>query len=110
MGNAGSGIRLDGSSNTMIGGTTEAERNVIAANGGYGIWVRDPSNDTSIQGNFWAPMHPACVPLGNVGSGDLRGELRRHDHWWIGARGRQRDLGQSGPPRSLPPWRARRAP
>ena len=52
MGNAGDGIRLDRSANTVIGGTTEAERNVVAANGGYGIWVRDFSSNTSIQGNF----------------------------------------------------------
>lgn len=69
MGNGASGISLDGSANTVIGGTTEAERNVIADSGYYGIWVRDFSDGTSIQGNYIGTDASGTVPLGNNSSG-----------------------------------------
>ena len=65
MGNVGAGIRLDHAANTVIGGTTQAERNVVAANGTHGIWVRDLSSDTSIRGNFLGTDASGTVALGN---------------------------------------------
>jgi titin len=50
-GNFGSGIRIGGSSNNTIGGTTTAARNVMSANFSTGLEV-DGSSGNLIQGNF----------------------------------------------------------
>ena len=52
LGNRGSGVVLHYSRNCQIGGTTTAERNVIAGNGESGIRIEDHSANIQVTGNY----------------------------------------------------------
>ncbi|OVE79652.1 hypothetical protein BVY02_02610, partial [bacterium J17] len=69
-GNTGSGVYVNLTSETIIGsngdGTGEAwERNLIAANDSYGVYVSGTT--TSVAGNFLGVTYEGSVALGNAG-------------------------------------------
>ncbi|OVE82357.1 hypothetical protein BVY03_01070, partial [bacterium K02(2017)] len=71
-GNTGSGVYVNLTSETIIGsngdGTGEAwERNLIAANDSYGVYVSGTT--TSISGNFVGVTYEGSVALGNTTGG-----------------------------------------
>lgn len=71
--NASDGIEIQGAMNTVIGGTTAAERNIFAGNTSDGIEVNMnlPGIDgqgTQIRGN-WIGVNAAGAALGNLGHG-----------------------------------------
>ncbi len=78
LGNGGIGIRISGSSNVTIGGTTAGEGNIIAANGSAGILLEAqvghlgdsflPTN-TQIQGNRIGTNWSGDLDLGNARDG-----------------------------------------
>jgi CSLREA domain-containing protein len=66
------GIVFDGSSNNRVGGTAPGERNVISANGFYGIEIRsgffapfDPAAGNVVQGNYIGVDATGNTALGN---------------------------------------------
>jgi CSLREA domain-containing protein len=64
------GVLVDTSSNTQIGGTTPAKRNVIAGNHADGIALWNPGiTGTVIQGNYVGVGSDGVTALGNGGSG-----------------------------------------
>jgi uncharacterized repeat protein (TIGR01451 family) len=70
QGNGESGIVLDGASNTTVGGTTPAARNVVSGNGAYGIFVLGGSGNR-IQGNFVGTNAAGSAALANAFDGVL---------------------------------------
>jgi len=62
------GINMAGSSNTIIGGTTEAARNVISCNREQGIEIWQCWYN-AIQGNYIGTDAGGLAPMGNFGSG-----------------------------------------
>ena len=70
LGNAGPGLRIVSGSNDVIGGTTAAARNVIAANGADGVIIRSigVSAKTLVQGNYIGVAANGAL-LGNGGFG-----------------------------------------
>jgi len=72
-GNGLAGIQVagDGVSNTLIGGTAAADRNVISGNGGDGIEVRGLARNTQIVGNYVGVAADGRTPLPNGGHGLL---------------------------------------
>jgi Ca2+-binding RTX toxin-like protein len=76
-GNAANGINVStGVSNTTVGGTTSAARNIISGNNGVGISVSDGGTGgtvrtlgTVIQGNYIGTTKNGDAPLGNSGVG-----------------------------------------
>jgi Ca2+-binding RTX toxin-like protein len=63
----GPGVRIrDGASNTTIGGTTVADRNVISGNVGHGILIRDVlSGNNLVEGNWIGTTATGAGALGN---------------------------------------------
>ena len=49
--NLGDGIQMQGSDGNQIGGPTAAERNVVSASGGHGIFMFE-SDDNVVEGNY----------------------------------------------------------
>ncbi len=70
-GNGLAGIHLAGESvsNTLIGGTAAADRNVISGNGSEGIEVRGLARNTQIVGNYIGVAADGRTPLPNGGNG-----------------------------------------
>jgi YVTN family beta-propeller protein len=72
-GNEGGGILLWGTSNSHIGGSSVAARNIISANGSSmitpGIYIYDNANGNHIEGNFIGIASDGIVPLGNNADG-----------------------------------------
>jgi parallel beta-helix repeat protein len=66
--NTGNGIRVLGSNNT-IGGSTAADRNVIAGNGLNGIAIEGDATGNVIAGNYIGTDASGTTALGNVQSG-----------------------------------------
>ena len=62
------GIFMAGASNNRIGGTSSGERNIISANGGYGIAMQFGSVNV-IVGNYIGTDVSGTADLGNVGTG-----------------------------------------
>ena len=50
--NTGDGIRIENSSGVVIGGTTPADRNVVAGNVGHGIHLNNASTGDVVKGNY----------------------------------------------------------
>jgi hypothetical protein len=70
LGNDGIGILLEAASNTTVGGTTAASRNVVSGNGGLGVDLAGAS-DTKILGNRIGTTASGTGALGNADSGVL---------------------------------------
>ena len=76
-GNNGNGVAAfsDDVTNTLIGGTTPAARNLISGNGGTGVGVGDGSNEDSpsdnvrVQGNYVGTDRSGTQDIGNEASG-----------------------------------------
>ena len=70
LSNSAAGILLNAVQNNMIGGTTEAARNIISANGSNGLLLNQISTmGNVVQGNYIGLTASGTLPLGNQGSG-----------------------------------------
>ncbi len=74
LGNGAEGVAIESSSRNTIGGTTAGTGNVIADNGGNGIFVSikitgDVTNDNVIEGNLIGTNAADTIKLGNGGQG-----------------------------------------
>ena len=63
------GIYINGGSETTIGGTTAAARNVISKNSGSGVKISNLSTTNTIQGNYIGTNTEGTVALGNSSDG-----------------------------------------
>jgi len=98
IGNVRDGIILIGSSNNIIGGETEADRNIISGNGGgfegffvrsTGIFLTSASNNNTVIGNY----------IGSNNSGEFVQEFGNSSHGILidsGSSGNVIGLGQDG--------------
>jgi CSLREA domain-containing protein len=68
LGNRFDGVKIESSSDTTIGGTTAASRNVISANGEDGLSLA-PSNGARVLGNRIGTTASGTGALGNDGDG-----------------------------------------
>ena len=64
LGNASDGLYVQNATNTTIGGTTPAARNIISGNGN-GLELYDNSDDSIIEGNYIGTDVTGEVSLGN---------------------------------------------
>lgn len=69
MGNGGNGILLFNMSNVAIGGILSGDGNVISANAGDGIQIRNGSSMITVEGNFVGTDTSGDAALGNGGNG-----------------------------------------
>ena len=70
LGNAGNGIGVAaGSTNTLVGGTTLAARNLISGNSGDAISIWGSGFGNQVQGNYIGTDLTGTQDLGNGGSG-----------------------------------------
>jgi len=69
LGNTALGISVSSATNTLIGGTTPAARNVISANGSAGVLLSGTSAGTVIQGNAIGTDLAGTANLGNKQDG-----------------------------------------
>ena len=70
VGNTGNGVRItNGPSNTIVGGTTAAARNIISGNGGDGVNLEAPTSGNAVQGNFIGTDVTGTLDLGNSFNG-----------------------------------------
>jgi parallel beta-helix repeat protein len=68
--NTAGGISITGSSGNTVGGPTAAERNVISANGGWGLTIQmDASTGNVVGGNYIGVGADGSTILGNVAGG-----------------------------------------
>jgi CSLREA domain-containing protein/uncharacterized repeat protein (TIGR02543 family) len=69
LGNAQEGISISDAGN-RIGGTAEGDRNVIAANGSHGVYLRNSGTVSNlVQGNYIGTDRTGSGSLGNNGHG-----------------------------------------
>ncbi|HQX52330.1 MAG TPA: right-handed parallel beta-helix repeat-containing protein, partial [Planctomycetaceae bacterium] len=68
---AGSGIRLIGSTGTTIGGTNPEDRNLISGNNGDGISIIEDSAAIIVSENYIGIDNTGTLPLGNGRTGIL---------------------------------------
>jgi hypothetical protein len=66
--NGNAGLRIDNAPNTIVGGTTPAERNIISGNLS-GIWLSGDITGTLIQGNYIGTKTDGMSALGNSSVG-----------------------------------------
>ncbi|MEK7794064.1 MAG: right-handed parallel beta-helix repeat-containing protein, partial [Candidatus Hydrogenedentota bacterium] len=72
LGNGANGILIDGAGSTLIGGLVPEARNVISANGEYGIQLANPATDsTEIKGNYIGLDATGASDRGNTLAGIL---------------------------------------
>lgn len=77
LGNGDAGVMMRNSANNVIGGTTAAARNVVAANGGSGalnaargiVMFLSGATGNIVQGNYVGTNATGTAALGNVGGG-----------------------------------------
>ncbi|HMC20901.1 MAG TPA: LamG domain-containing protein, partial [Thermoanaerobaculia bacterium] len=70
LGNSGFGVSIDGAPNTIAGGATSGDINVIAANGSDGVHIFGDSPDGNlIRGNSIGTDAGGTLNLGNGGAG-----------------------------------------
>jgi len=79
VGNSSDGVVIISASNTIIGGTNAAARNVISGNGLRGIWIYDSLGGTGnqVQGNYIGTQADGVSPLGNASHGILINNLAK---------------------------------
>lgn len=68
LGHVRSGIRVDGTTNVIIGGEVAGAGNLISGNGDFGISFEDAS-DGEVYGNLIGVASDGVTPLGNETSG-----------------------------------------
>ncbi|MGA2061415.1 MAG: MBG domain-containing protein, partial [Thermoguttaceae bacterium] len=68
LSNSDRGIYLKNSTNTLIGGTDVADRNVISGNLNHGIHITSSSNNNIVEGNYIGTDYTGNVAIGNLGS------------------------------------------
>lgn len=69
-GNGSSGVVIgSGSFNTVVGGTSPLERNLISGNGVRGVNILSGSAGTKVEGNYIGTDRSGKADLGNTGSG-----------------------------------------
>jgi hypothetical protein len=61
----GGGVIIDDGEGNVIGGTTLAARNLISGNNDTGIFVSEPANGNTIQGNLIGTTKDGTTALGN---------------------------------------------
>jgi uncharacterized repeat protein (TIGR01451 family) len=69
QGNGEQGVAISSSSNSTVGGTTVAARNVISGNSGNGVLILGPASNNLVQGNFIGTNAAGTQALGNSGDG-----------------------------------------
>jgi hypothetical protein len=69
LGNAISGLLIDGGSFNMIGGTTAADRNLISGNDSHGIALQHSTANNTILGNYIGTNATGTAALGNFNWG-----------------------------------------
>ncbi len=69
LGNAQSGIAVNGDATVTIGGTVAGARNVISSNRLDGITIQSVLGKTTIQGNYIGTDITGTTSLGNAGAG-----------------------------------------
>ena len=78
LSNAGPGIRIDSSSNNVIGGTVPGARNVISGNGAEGVDISSGGGGNVVQGNFIGTNAAGSGPLGNASDGIYIGDAAQN--------------------------------
>ena len=76
--NTGFGIVMAGVSDTLVGGTNEAARNIISGNDAVGVYFGDQGSNVVVQGNFIGTDITGSQAIGNgsIPYLDLSGGLR----------------------------------
>jgi CSLREA domain-containing protein len=69
LGNQASGVYVFGMGSVQIGGSEQWAMNVISANGLFGVYVEDGSNEVSLFGNRIGTDRAGMIALGNVKGG-----------------------------------------
>ncbi len=70
--NTESGVRIDGSPNNTIGGTSVAARNLISGNGGNGVQILNTgASNNTVQGNFIGADVTGTAGIRNASGGVL---------------------------------------
>ena len=69
FGNFGNGINVSGANGNTIGGTSPADRNVVADNGVNGIRVRSGATGNVVRGNWVGVKPDGVTALPNAGDG-----------------------------------------
>jgi CSLREA domain-containing protein len=70
LGNAGHGVFINDASNNIIGGTTDAARNIISANLQYGVRIEGSNAyDNLVQGNYIGTDATGMAALPNLWTG-----------------------------------------
>ncbi|MEM7347732.1 MAG: Calx-beta domain-containing protein, partial [Chloroflexota bacterium] len=69
FGNADDGIDINQGANNQIGGASDTDRNLIAANLNDGIYIRENSQFNRIEGNYIGTDATGLIRLGNNGNG-----------------------------------------
>ncbi len=64
--NSGDGIDLNGGTNTTIGGTTAAERNVISGNDGFGVYMNSATSGNYVLNNYIGTDATGATDIANL--------------------------------------------
>jgi parallel beta-helix repeat protein len=71
LGNGAHGVEFNSSLNNLVGGTTAAARNVIAASAQNGVYFQSGASGNTVQGNLIGTNAAGTGALGNTGPGVL---------------------------------------
>jgi uncharacterized repeat protein (TIGR01451 family) len=69
LGNGGAGVFIDQAADTLVGGTTATDRNLVSGNDGDGVAVFWSSDGTALRGNHIGTAAGGTTALPNSGSG-----------------------------------------
>ena len=69
LANVDSGIKVDNSTNDLIGGTTPTARNIVSGNTNQNVWLIDGSSNVLVQGNFVGLTASGTSTLSDNGNG-----------------------------------------